>query len=379
MNPLMNERELKAGMEDRYPLLEVNLTKFRHNLNLAVETCARSGIGVAGVIKGFTALPKLVKLFEGSGCKQLASSRLEQLQDARELGITLPLMLIRIPMLREVPEVIRLTDYSLNSEPVVIEALNAEAARQGKRHRVVLMADLGDLREGFWDYDELVRTAVHIERDLPHLDLAGVGTNLGCYGSVTATPEKMNELIAIAERIEAEIGHELEIISGGGSTSYPLIPKGKMPARINHLRMGEQIELAYDAVEFDYFALEQAKEFYQDVFVLKAEIIEVKEKPTHPVGVLAVDCFGNVNEYVDRGIRRRALAGMGKADYAYVERIRPLAEGVEIIGASSDHTILDLQDNHDAIKVGDVMSFLLSYGQVVMVTSSRSVKLRYVE
>lgn len=379
MNPLMNERVRNVGTEDRYPLLEVNLTKFRHNLNLTVETCTEAGVSIAGVIKGFTALPELVKLFENSGCKQLASSRLEQLRDARELGITLPLMLIRIPMLREIPEVIELTDYSLNSEPVVIEALNEEAGRQGKRHRVVLMADLGDLREGFWDYDELVQTAVHIERDLPHLDLAGVGTNLGCYGSVVASPEKMNDLIAIAERIEAEIGRPLEIISGGGSTSYPLIPNGKMPARINHLRMGEQIELAYDAVEFDYFAKDQAEAFYQDVFVLKAEIIEVKNKPTHPVGALAVDCFGNVNEYVDRGIRRRALAGMGKADYAYIERIRPLAEGVEIIGASSDHTILDIQDNHDEIKVGDIMSFLLSYGQVVMVTSSRSILIRYVE
>ena len=81
------------------------------------------------------------------------------------------------------------------------------------------MTDLGDLREGFWDQDELVQTALEVEREMPHLELAGVGTNLDCYGTVQATPEKMNQLVAVAERVEAAIGRKLDIISGGGDIS----------------------------------------------------------------------------------------------------------------------------------------------------------------
>ena len=84
------------------------------------------------------------------------------------------MMLIRIPMLSEVKDVVRLADISLNSEFEVIKALNEEARRQGKLHKVILMADLGDLREGFWDKDELVDVAEYIEDKMINIQLVGV-------------------------------------------------------------------------------------------------------------------------------------------------------------------------------------------------------------
>ena len=44
--------------------------------------------------------------------------------------------------------------------------------------------------------------ALQVEHDLPNLELLGVGTNLGCYGSIQATPEKMHDLVAAAEQVE---------------------------------------------------------------------------------------------------------------------------------------------------------------------------------
>ena len=123
----------------------------------------------------------LVKQFADGGVKYIASSRLEQLQDAKDFGIEKPLMLIRIPMLSEIEDVVRLTELSLNSEMEVLEALNAEAGKQGKKHKVILMADLGDLREGFWDKEEMTEAAVKVEKELEHLELAGVGTNAVAY------------------------------------------------------------------------------------------------------------------------------------------------------------------------------------------------------
>ncbi|MBV5342473.1 alanine racemase, partial [bacterium] len=164
-----------------YPRVEINLKKLRSNIDQMVSRCNAQGIDVAGVIKGCTGIPQCAKQFEEGGCKFIASSRLEQLQDAKDFGVKLPLMLIRVPMLSEVTDVIKLTDISLNSEEVVLKALNDEAIIQGKIHQVILMADLGDLREGFWNKEELLNVALKIENQMNGLELAGIGTNLGCY------------------------------------------------------------------------------------------------------------------------------------------------------------------------------------------------------
>ena len=149
-----------------YPRVEINLGKLKHNVSEIVKRCGDIGIDIAGVIKGTTGIVECADMYVEGGAKLIASSRLEQLEDCIEHGITLPLLMLRVPMLSEVPEVIRLTDYSLNSEPETIRALNEEAGKQGKKHNIILMADLGDLREGFWDHDEMVEVAVDIENNM---------------------------------------------------------------------------------------------------------------------------------------------------------------------------------------------------------------------
>lgn len=118
---------------------------------------------------------------------------------------------------------------------------------------------------------------------------------------------------------------------------------------------------------------------HQDVYTLKAEIIEVKEKPTHPVGKLAVDAFGKTPKYVDRGIRRRALVGIGKVDYGSIEEIFPKLDGVRIIGASSDHTILDVDDCKEDLKPGDILEFGVDYALLVYLTNCKNVQIEYIE
>lgn len=358
-----------------YPRVEINLDYLKHNAKTVIRKCNERGIEVMGVVKGTTGLPECDDCFVAGGAAYIASSRLEQLEDAREHGISLPLLLVRLPMLSEVPEVIRLADMSLNSEPAVLEALNEEAGRQGKKHEVLLMADLGDLREGFWNKEELVRAAADVENNMPNLVLAGVGTNLGCYGSIAATADKLDELVEIAESVEEKIGRRLKYISGGGTTSLPRIFDNDMPPRINSLRIGEGILLARD---LDVFYGYDMSDMHQDVYTLKAEVIEVQNKPTYPVGTITIDAFGHKPEYTDRGMRKRALLGIGKVDYGSYEEIFPQDEGVEIIGASSDHTILDIEDAKRDIKVGDILSFGVNYASLVYLTNCRNVQMVYI-
>ena len=356
----------------QYPKLTVDTRKLYNNIKTVADDCSSQGISIAGVIKGFNGIYEAALQFVKAGCSQLATSRMEQIIDAREKGIDAEFMLVRIPMLSEAEEVAAYADMSLNSEIEVIRAIDRACEKFDRTHGIILMADLGDLREGYWDKDELVETAVYIENELKNVKLMGVGTNLGCYGSIKPTVDKMNELADIACRIEERIGRELEIVSGGATSSYPLVLDKVMPAKINHLRMGEGIILAYDLQELGGLDMSRLS---QEVFTFKAEVIEVKNKPTHPVGEIFIDGFGRMPEYEDRGIRKRALLATGKLDYALNDKIFPKMKGIELIGASSDHAILDIEDCEEKIKLGDIIEFNVSYPSLMYLTNSRYINI----
>ena len=358
-----------------YPKLVIDLNKLRTNIEKVQNACRTQGVEITGIIKGCTGLIPCAEQFERAGCAWIGSSRLEQLEPLRAHGIQAPLMMVRVPMLSEVEDVVRICDYSLNSEVDVLKALNVQARLQDKSHNVILMADCGDLREGFWDKDEMVEAALMVENELRNLNLAGVGVNVGCYGSVMATPEKLQELVDVAERIEEKIGRELEIISGGATSSLMRVIDGNLPRRINMLRVGEGILLGYDLPHLYGYEIEG---MYQDAFKLRTEVIEVKTKPSHPVGEIGFDAFGHQIQYEDRGMRKRALLGIGKCDYGDPDELLCCEPGAEVLGASSDHTILDIEDCPRDLKVGDIVEFNIKYATLVYVTNSDNIEKVYI-
>lgn len=359
-----------AANQGRYPLLEVDLDKLRENLEALSGRCRDASVEIAGVVKGASALPEIARLFARGGVRFVATSRVDQLRVLREAGIDAPLMLIRVPMLSEVEEVAALSDASLQSDLTVLRALNAAAKRQGKVHQVMLMIDLGDLREGFWDAEELVDAAVETERELKNLHLLGVGVNLSCYGSVRPNARNMQGLVSLAADVERAVGRPLEYVSGGASTSMYMVLNGTMPCRVNLLRLGEIVltgQIYGCSPDFTH----------KDVFTLKAEVVECRDKPSFPVGELTVDAFGKIARYEDRGVRRRALAAVGRVDYGDFADLRPRMPGVEILGASSDHTILDVEAVKDEVGVGDVLEFDVGYPALVYLTNTKSVEIVY--
>ena len=182
----------------------------------------------------------------------------------------------------------------------------------------------------------------------------------------------MEELISAAEAVEAAIGRRLEVISGGASSSVHMVLDGTMPSRINHLRVGELLLLGR------VWGCDMP-ELHKDVFTLRAEVIEVKIKPSHPVGELSVDAFGRTRTYVDRGHRRRALLAMGRVDYGECEDLVSREPGLIMLGASSDHTLVDVQNTVRDIQVGDILEFDLCYATMVYLTHSESVHLVFRE
>lgn len=355
------------------PSLIVDHEKLRYNMKTVVGWCNDAGIDVAGVIKVSGGLASAALDYEACGAKWIASSRLEQLARARSAGVRLPLMMIRVPMLSELEELVQVCDYSLQSEYTTLKAINEAAMKAGKIHNVILMADLGDLREGFFDLEELVDVAKYTEESLTALHLAGIGTNLGCYGSVVPTREKMEQLAGYAEAVEEAIGRPLEVVSGGATSSLMPLLDGEMPGKINMLRVGA---LPFCGSLEDFrrcYGREEADQLYCDCFTLEAEIIELRTKPSHPIGKLGVNAAGKKGTYRDRGNRRRALLAIGAADFADYNDIIPTLEGAEVLGCSGDHTILDVEDCKEPLKVGDVVKFNICYSAIMHLAYSENV------
>lgn len=342
-------------------------------MKTVVGWCRDAGIDVAGVIKVTTGLASAALDYESAGAKWIASSRLEQLVRAKEAGVKVPLLLIRIPMLSELDDMVKICDYSLQSSLDTLKAVNEAARNNGKTHNVILMADLGDLREGFFEKEELADVAAFVEKELDCIHLAGIGTNLGCVGSVKPTKEKMDMLADWAEAVEAAIGRPLEIVSGGATSSLMPLFDGVMNPKVNMLRIGavsyigalEDLRTCYGREEVDVLS--------DECFILETEVIETNTKPTYPIGELGVDASGKVGNYVDRGRRRRAILAVGRADYGDIDDIVPVLEGAEVMMASGDHTILDIEDCKEQLRVGDVVRFKVKYSALMRLTTSENI------
>ena len=348
-----------------YPKLTINLKYYKDNLRYMTNLLKREKIKLAPVTKVFRADPKLMEIINTSDLEMIADSRISNL---KIMETTKKKMLLRIPMLSEIEDVIRYADVSLNSEIEVIEALNREAKRQKKRHEIIIMYDIGDLREGIY-YRAEDETFIERIKGFKAIKILGIGTNLTCYGGVIPTQKTYMKLKEIKERVERILGYPLEIISGGNSSSLPLVMDQKLPKYINQLRIGEALvcgrETAYGQ---DIIGM------HQDVFTLSAEIIELKLKPSKPEGKIGVDAFGHRVRFTDRGMIKRAILAIGKQDIA-LDQLKP-PSGVHILGSSSDHLIVEIE--RDDVKVGDKVHFGLTYGGILSLMTSPYVEKNYV-
>ncbi|PZE19864.1 alanine/ornithine racemase family PLP-dependent enzyme [Paenibacillus xerothermodurans] len=351
----------------RYPAVFFDSFQLEHNARLILALCQRRGIKCSSVTKGIGADERIVAAWYRAGFRDFADSRLQNLAEIRRTyGRDVSLMLLRLPAASEAHDVVRLCDVSLNSELETIRLLG-QAARQLKHpHEIILMTDLGDLREGL--LPEHLLDAVREIVNIPAIKLAGIGVNYTCYGGVLPSVDSYKELTHLVHQAEALTEYPLQLVSGGNSSSLPLILGSGNLGRVNHLRIGEALLLGRETA----FG-ENIPGLYTKAFILEAEVVELQCKPTLPRGEAGRDAFGGVPLFEDRGFRIRAVLALGKQD-AVVEQLLPEAEGADILGASSDHLIVDVTDA-PPVKVGDTMRFELRYGALLhLMTSSYVVK-----
>lgn len=347
-----------------YPRVVIEKNKIKQNVNAVLNLIGDRDISLAAVTKGFCANPQVAEVFVDAGVDYLADSRIENLRKLKDLKIKK--MMLRLPMISEVDELVKYADISLNSEIETIKALNKASEKLGRVHEIILMVDLGDLREGYYKEEDLL-SAVKEILDLAFIKIKGLGVNLTCYGGVIPKAHILNRLLDLKNKVEEVYNIKLDIISGGNSSTVYLLNKD-LPNEINNLRLGEAVILGRES------AYQQNIEGTdQNPFTLEAEIIEVKEKPSVPTEEIGRDAFGQKPTFVDRGVRKRILCAVGKQDID-LETLFPVDKDLIILGGSSDHLIIDGSDSPKDYKVGDILAFHMEYVSMLRIMTSEYIE-----
>ncbi|MBE9141137.1 alanine/ornithine racemase family PLP-dependent enzyme [Nodosilinea sp. LEGE 07088] len=354
-------------MQSSMPRIEINLSEIQANARMLSKLYGQNGISIMGVSKAVLGEPAVIEAMVQGGVKYIADSRLENIQRMKAAGISSRFVLLRTP-LSQAEAVVKIADISLNSEIEILKKLSYYANADNKIHQIILMVELGDLREGILPCDlaQFVRASLI----LPHVKIVGIGCNLACYGGVKPDSKNMQELSERVDFIEKEFQIDLEIVSGGNSANYEWYKAAQDVGRINNLRLGESILLGCETVN-----RKAIPGLYTQAFKLVAEVIESKKKPSLPFGDICQDAFGNIPVFQDRGTRQRAIIALGKQDIL-VSGLK-VDDRLEILGSSSDHMIID-SNNHN-LKVGDEVKFDLDYGSLLTAMTSPFVQKQFID
>lgn len=349
------------------PAISFNLKKIKENAEKILSVCRANGIEPAFVTKGFCAAPELIRIFTEAGYTHFCDSRIQNIIKAKEAMPELHMTLIRTPAPCEAEELVKWADCSLQSSHEVVKAVSEEAVKAGKVHEIFINIDVGDIRDGIFSRDQLDEFASEI-KDLPGIKPIGVFTNVGCYGSVLPGEKNTAELVGIKNYLNEKYGFSMQYASIGGTVAYSMIAEGKMPEGIKHFRYGEAALFGEDTTGH-----RDLEGLHKDAVIFSAPVLEKFRKPSVPVGELGRNANGSVGVYPDRGIRSRVILAAGRQDVDY-NALTPLDGNMIVVGTSSDHLIIDVEDCEKMPEVGEYISFRCGYMAMLNACTSEYVE-----
>ena len=299
------------------------------------------------------------------GIKEVHDSRISNLRRIKEIDPDTMTVYIKPPPKDTIPDMVKYADASLNTELSTLHALSEEAVRQDKVHKVIIMIEMGDLREGVMR-EELIDFYSKIF-ELPAIEVIGLGTNLNCLHGVMPDGDKLIQLVLYKQIIDLQFNKSIPLVSAGTTVTIPLLLSNQLPAGVNHFRVGEALFFGKNL-----FTGGTIEGMSDSVLELNAHIIEISEKPLVPSGELGVNPQGQVAQ-VDAGdygkTAYRAILDIGYLD-VQPDYLIPADPTIEISDASSDMMILNVGDNPNNYQVGDLVRFKLKYMGALSLMSS---------
>lgn len=317
-------------------------------------------------------LSQILKSSRIENLHSVADSRITGLKMVKQINPEIQTMLIKPPAIHAVGRIVKYADISLNTSIRVIKALDLAAKKEGVIHKIIIMIELGELREGV-----LKENTVNFYSqvfDLQNIEVIGLGTNLGCMYGIEPDREKLMQLSFYKEAIQLKFNRDLPLISGGSSITLPLLVKEGLPESVNHFRIGEAVFMATSPYDNSRFGL-----LNENVFKFDASIIELKKKPNQPEGNSGNGCIGQVNPdftniNVEKKKHYRAILDFGILDVNPQVDITPCNESIKFVGTTSDMTVFDIGTRKKKLRVGDIVEFNPNYMGVARLMLSKYVK-----
>ncbi|QKG79498.1 alanine racemase [Tenuifilum thalassicum] len=353
--------------------LLINTNKLISNISKISNFLEKNNIQWSLIVKILSGnkevLSKLLQNPEIKRIHSIGDSRISGLKIIKSINPDIPTIYIKPPPIDTIHSVVKYADISLNSSITTIRALNEEAKKQGKKHRVIIMIELGELREGVIR-DNIIDFYKNVF-SLENIEVEGIGTNLGCMYGIQPTYDKLLQLSLYKQIIDAKFNVNLPIISGGSSITLPLVNKPEMPKNINHLRIGESAFMGTTPLNGKKFS-----DFSTSIFEFRSNIIELQMKSTTPDGILTEGNIGHTVDSWEYDKSNRAIVDFGILDVDAHE-LKPKDKSVRFAGTTSDMTVYDLGPNPKTgkikYKVGSKISFTPSYMAVARLMNSKFV------
>ncbi len=346
----------------------INVEALYHNLRVIDSWITNAGARWSLVTKVLCGHEATIKALGELGVNSMADSRLANLESIDRNVPTRESWYLRLPHLSAIERIVALSDVSLNSEIDAIQALNMEAARQKKRHGIVIMIELGDLREGILP-GSLVKFYKQVF-ELSNIAVLGIGSNLGCLSGAVPNVEQYMQLSMYKELLELKFGVKLPIISGGSSAVLPLLLDGSLPKAINHFRIGESVFLGTEPVSGAVMP-----GLRDDVVTVEAELAEIKEKSLVPLGeTTEMTPFETTSQTLLQPGQRgyRAVVTVGQLD-TDVGGLTPKDPSFQIAGASSDLCVVNVGAAAGDLRVGDTIQFSPNYAALLRLMAGQYV------
>ncbi len=307
------------------------------------------------------------------GISQVCDSRVANLKAIKSINPNIEAIYIKPPPRRSIPSIVKYADISMNTTFATVQLLSEEARRQGKVHKIIIMVEMGELREGIMR-DDVIEFYSRVF-EMPNIEVIGIGTNLSCLYGVLPNQDKLIQLSLYKQLIENKFKKKIPYISGGSSVTIPLIHHGLLPKAINHFRVGETLFFGtnvYDGSKYDFMQ--------NDVIKIYAEIIELFEKPMVPQGDMGSNLEGETFQFdqsKSHELSYRALIDLGLLDIEE-KRLIPADDSFSLAGASSDMIVVDLGLNEKKFKVGDLLEFNTDYMGALRLLNSRYIDKRVI-
>ncbi|NDI98218.1 alanine/ornithine racemase family PLP-dependent enzyme [Flavobacterium sp. LaA7.5] len=314
-------------------------------------------------------LAELLKM----GISQYSDSRISNLKVIKTIDKNAQTIYIKPPAKGVIPEVIEYADISMNTDFRTIKMLSEEAQKQGVTHKIIIMIDLGELREGVMREDFVDFYSRVFE--MKNIEIIGLGTNLSCLYGILPNNDKLIQLSLYKQLVEVKFNVKIPFISGGSSVTIPLVSQGLIPKGINHFRVGETLFMGTDVYNSNKF-----ENMENDIFKLYAEIIELYEKPIVPMGELGTNLEGETYSFEEKDYGKttiRAIIDIGLLDID-MKHLDPTDTKIKYSGATSDMVVLDLGENKNKYKVGDLIEFTMDYMGIVRIMNSKYIEKRII-